>query len=78
MVSYQRHRIGVIRATGEEGKPAPFGPVQDQGPGQGPDQGPGQGESGRPVPIIESRVTSAASASSPMPSVPSGRAGSTM
>ena len=32
---------------------------------------------GRPVPIIESRVTSAASASSPSASVPAGRIGST-
>ena len=35
------------------------------------------GDSGRPVPIIESRVTSAARSSSDQPSVPSGRMGST-
>ena len=35
------------------------------------------GAFGRPVPIMLSRVTSAASASSSMPSVPSGRIGST-
>ena len=35
------------------------------------------GESGSPVPIMESRVTSAASSSSLQPSVPAGRIGTT-
>ncbi len=35
------------------------------------------GGSARPVPIIESRVTSLASAASPRPALPAGRSGST-
>jgi hypothetical protein len=36
------------------------------------------GDFGKPVPIMESRVTRSASFSSLQPSVPSGRTGSTM